>query len=699
MKKRLILISIVVVVAVWLLVFRKAGMYQVWQGVPADAVFVAETPSFNSIHDKLYKNKIWTFLKEYPYFEAYHENLELADSLCQAYPVLRRLLTDRPFAVSCHLIPPDGYDFLCVCDLGKLNVVQTFDGLIGGLLKSGKMEKKGELTEVTMDNLKFYYTIKANLLWISFSETLVQRGKETCSGKGVEKPVDTSGDLVLDLNHLRLEKLLSTIFTDLGKTGEFSFFERTALALTMKDNALYFKGETTPDRLHFSLLSALNLLDGEKSRVKEIVSNRVAAYVSLCYSSFTELENLLLENYKVDNLKAFQEYEQTVKRLNKFLGVDVADLLTSWIGNEIAVIKPAVDKEKNSDNLLLAIHSKDIDLAKDQLAYLTEQIGRKTPVRFRGMEYNGHVIHYLSLKGVFNIFLGSMFKKLDKPYFTYVGDYVVFSNSPATLASLIKDYSLGNTLARDERYNDLMEQLGNSNNIYGYISSPETFEYLYRSLKPEDRKEFLKNKGAFQSFESVGLVLANAGSNYETRIIATHNSNAAEDYEVKVLNQELEKLADRIEAGFYRVVIPDSIAVSTRGEYAYRTEKLEYAGHLSNGDPDGIWSIRDNQGRELAQYVYRMGLPDGETRFFYPEGGVWAQVDYEDGKIRSYKEFFRDGTLKMEMEYNKGLRHGEVRFYYSTGHLLGEGKYRKGRRTGIWKYYRVTGEPERKVKF
>ena len=51
------------------------------------------------------------------------------------------------------------------------------------------------------------------------------------------------------------------------------------------------------------------------------------------------------------------------------------------------------------------------------------------------------------------------------------------------------------------------------------------------------------------------------------------------------------------------------------------------------------------------------------------------------------------------MEYNRGLRHGEARFYYSTGHLFGEGKYKKGRRTGTWKYYKVTGEIEKKLKF
>lgn len=65
----------------------------------------------------------------------------------------------------------------------------------------------------------------------------------------------------------------------------------------------------------------------------------------------------------------------------------------------------------------------------------------------------------------------------------------------------------------------------------------------------------------------------------------------------------------------------------------------------------------------------------------------------------TYKEYFGDGTLKTEFEYNKGVRHGDARFYYSTGHLLGEGKFKKGKRNGTWKYYKVTGELERKIKY
>lgn len=690
-------VFILLLVGIWVFVFRNAGMYSVREGIPHDAVFVVETPSFDRIREKLYQNKIWTSLKEYPYFEAYHAHLNQVDSLCTVYPVMRKLLTDRPFAVSCHFLPGDRYDFLYVCDLGKLNVIQALDGLAGALFGRGKLVKRGEVTEIRLGDVSFYYTIKANLLWASFTPLLVERGKAMEREEKSKK--DFAGDINLNLDHRLFEKLLTTVLREVPDGSDPSAFQMTTLGLNLSDKALYLKGETTPNRSRYPLLSALNLMDGGSSEVSEIIADHVAAYVSFCFSSFAELESILLEDYQVNHLKQSAEYEQMVRRINKYLGVNIVELLTSWIGNEIAVIKPAVDKENRLDNLVLAVKSKDIDLAKDQLGYLTEQISRKTPVRFRDMDYNGHHISYLSLKGFFNLFLGKFFKKFDRPYYTFLGEYVVFSNSASTLATMIKDYSLGKTLAREEKYNTLMEQLGNKNNIYGYISTPEAYEYLSCSLPESTKAELAKNKGAFQSFESIGFTLSNAGSVFATRIIANHNINAAEDYKVKELNRGLEELADQVESGYYQVVIPDSIAVSTRGDYAYSQGELHWEGQLSNGDPEGIWKITDKKGKVVAHYVYRDALPQGETCFFYPDGVIAARVLYQKGKIQLYKEFFPDGTLKMELEYSKGVRHGDVRFYYSTGHLLGEGRYKKGQRAGTWKYYRVTGELNQKLKF
>lgn len=689
-------VFVILLIGIWGLIFWKSGMFPVRVGIPNDAIFVLETPSFDRIRDKLHRNKIWTSLKEYPYFEAYHSHLNMIDSLGTVYPVMRKLLTDRPFAISCHFLPDENYDFLYVCDLGKLNVIEALDDLIGALFSRGKLVKQGDVMQVRLGNISLYYTIKANLLWASFSRELVERGRTMQQGKKRESKV--AGDIDFDLDHHLFEKWLTKISGSVADGTATSAFRMTTLALELSDKALHFKGTTLPNRSHYPLLGALNLMDGTASGVKEILTDHVAAYISFCFSSFAELESILLEEYRLNHLKQYTEYEKMIRRVNQFLGVNIAELFTSWIGNEIVVIKPAVDKENRLDNLVLAVKSKDIDLAKDQMGYLTEQISRKTPVRFKGMDYNGHCINYISLKGFFNLFLGNLFKKFDKPYYTFLGEYVVFSNSASTLATMIKDYSLGNTLAREEKYNILMDQLGHESNIYGYISSPEAYEYLTHSM-PELSKELSKNKGAFQSFESIGFCLENEGSAFATRIIANHNVNGAENYEIRELNRGLEALVDRIESGFFQVVIPDSIAISTRGSYAYSQEGLHWEGQLSNGDPEGIWNISDTRGQAVAQYFYREALPHNEARFFHPGGIIAVQVHYHKGQIQSYKEFFPDGTLKMELEYNKGKRHGNARFYYSTGHLLGEGRYKKGRRSGTWKYYGVTGELNRKWKF
>ena len=50
MKRRLVFWVLLLFLAaggIWYLVFRQSGMYRVREGIPEDAVFIVETPSFN----------------------------------------------------------------------------------------------------------------------------------------------------------------------------------------------------------------------------------------------------------------------------------------------------------------------------------------------------------------------------------------------------------------------------------------------------------------------------------------------------------------------------------------------------------------------------------------------------------------------------------------------------------------------------
>lgn len=462
--------------------------------------------------------------------------------------------------------------------------------------------------------------------------------------------------------------------------------------LQLDDKALRFTGETRSNPDKFSLLDAVSFLEGGTSYLETIAGENTAAYISFCFPSFKDAENLLLENYKVNNLQAYTEGKKSLDRLNKYLNVDVLEVFTSWIDGEVAIIKPRLESDRKADNIVLAVRAKEINMAKDQMAYLAEQIQWRTPIREKVMEFNGHAIHYFRLKNFFNLFFGGMFERLERPYYTFLGNYVVFSNSPATLAEMIKEYVLGNTLENNEKYMRLKKQWGNGKNVFGYVQTANMYEYLYGSFKSGSRDDLEKNKGAFLSFETIGFSLSKEGGAFETQVIANYNDKAPEEYKIRELNRQFENQINKIEAGFYYPVIPDSVAVSNRAYYEYKSEQAIFKGALKDGNPDGVWCVFNFSGKLLGQFPYGDGKIDGVAPFFYENGELLAQVTYENGTIAGYKEFFPDGTLRAEIAYRKGMRHGNAKFYYNTGHLFCEGRYKNGRQAGKWRYYKVTGE-------
>ena len=101
-RKIIVVLGLFVVVGliVWFGIFRKVGRFDTLQAVPVDAVFKVNIVSVNSVHERLHRNFIWKSLKNYPYFEEYHSNLQYVDSLANTYPKLKRILTDRPVTLS-----------------------------------------------------------------------------------------------------------------------------------------------------------------------------------------------------------------------------------------------------------------------------------------------------------------------------------------------------------------------------------------------------------------------------------------------------------------------------------------------------------------------------------------------------------------------------------------------------------------------
>ena len=80
---------------------------------------------------------------------------------------------------------------------------------------------------------------------------------------------------------------------------------------------------------------------------------------------------------------------------------------------------------------------------------------------------------------------------------------------------------------------------------------------------------------------------------------------------------------------------------------------------------------------------------------YYPEGNIESEVRYCRQKTHGIaKWYFRNGKVKLEISYKKGLLHGKmIRFYYfyEDGSVQIKGAYKEDQYNGLWQYFDSEG--------
>jgi antitoxin component YwqK of YwqJK toxin-antitoxin module len=118
-----------------------------------------------------------------------------------------------------------------------------------------------------------------------------------------------------------------------------------------------------------------------------------------------------------------------------------------------------------------------------------------------------------------------------------------------------------------------------------------------------------------------------------------------------------------------------------RNEY-YPNGKIKISAMFRNGIPDGLKRIYDSTGKIEKSYLYENGLVTGE--------GIVKEDGNKDGP---WKEFYPDGDIKSEGNYDNGKQTGGWKYYHPNGKTEQEGKYNKqGKPEGRWKWYFDSGQ-------
>ncbi len=716
----IIILVFVLIIAGWWVYNKyivKTPQHDALKAIPDNSVLMVQTSDLSGAWTEISKSKVWNYLIKNPYFSEINSDIEMLDQFLADNIAADALLSDRSLVTSIHMTSGVDWDMLYVVDLMDMAMVvrptlrTTLSYADGYALKERKYKEQTiyELHSETDSKEVIYMTMSGNLFIASFTGSLLEKSIDGLESDHWNKNIaftevrdNLSGN---ELFRFFFNFKYSQAFMKSYMTEDSEAIDMIANSLTfsafdmyLEDELLSFEGYTGVDSVGSYVKALAGVRPGTMSAWK-IASDETALYFSMGFEKYMKFYINLTNQYREGNAKDMEDIEDNVRKLEKYLGISIQKNFFNWIGNEIAFIKLRPAKNRRLEDVVVMIKANNISDAKEGLGLITKKIKNRSPVKFSETEYKNFTIFYLARRNLFKIFFGKLFRSLEKPYFTYIEDFVVLSNSPQVLKSMIDDYIEGRTLNNLESFKDFKNEFKGKSNLSVFIRTPQIYENLYTYSTPEDKKAIKENKEFILSFSEIGFQLVTEGDMFKTTFKAKHNPNA-------INIDKLEKMENEISESSFRTYI-DSMKfaynlseeiLSTDSTYRQVnpiTNEVIFEGRIENGHPQGLWKTYYKSGKIKNSVNYEDGLPTGECFFYYDNisNTKKAHVVYEPaGSISIYKEFHENGARKAEILYEDGIPHGDASFFFPTGSIQIEGRYKKGKKHGRWKYYDENGK-------
>jgi len=682
--------------------------------LPTDFVYMLKTKELTKAWKEVSGTNIWQHFiktKDFEYLQPVDSLLN--DALLQN-KTTEYIFKNRPTLMAAYLTGNQNYDFVYVIDLKNTKYIkQILDGLIR-LNKSYQLKNfkyKGikiiKLTDKTDPDNVFFVSAIDNLLIVTFSYPLLQKiinEKENThiitqkSYQIISSRLE--GNLIqFYFNYKQLADFAGVFLTDVNKDIQqlSQQLKMSGFDISHESERILMEGFTLTD----SIPSYWNaLLDVKPGRIKSynIVSQRAAVHFSLGFKNFNLFYQSLLEQYAAQDQQKRENYRKQLKKVENFFKIDLQKDLFDWIGQEISMVKISTFDKQKPEEVLMLIEAQDITAAQEGLLHIANQIRKRSPFKFKSYTYKNFAINYIHQKRFFKVVLGDLFDKIDKPYYTFIENYVVFSNGEKALKDFIDDYITGKTLSHDADFNDFKDDLHNKANVYLYVQMPKLYNLLVKSLTPETKQSLQERKDLILSFSRIGLQMTTKEDLFKTLLVIDHDEKALAKEKANQMAQQVDQSIHNtyFEDLEFRIYFPDSIPV-TDGKYRryYKDGRTVAAeGLVKDNLPQGIWRTYYPSGNLESVVNYENGDVTGDLFYYFDKKPEQLMVEtfYKNNLIDGlYLEYWPNGAQKAKLQYKDGLLNGDAFYYFQTGKLKIKGKFKKGKKKGKWTFYDEKG--------
>lgn len=615
--------------------------------VPKNAVYILSTDDPIGNWKEIRKSEIWLHLRTNSYFAELTSSANTLDTLLRENRLLFDFLGSKRLIVSAHTISSRKFDHLFIVDLAKTSKLTEFKTILKKIISQNfsltERSHKGvdilELLDRKTGETLYMSFINNNLI-LSYAGSLVEASieqkDEPTIGRDqnfieVNQKTGTAKMLRMYVQYAYLDDFAGVFdFKDqpwIQKLSETLYFTGIDADLLNGDE-IVAEGFSNLNETNISYLLAMQNSGTGSQDIAKIAPMRTGAYISFGFEDYSKF----YENYLMILEQDKEEYKSIIDNKNqieKLLKIDLKKNFIDWIGDEIGYLKFETETFGVNNDFALVIKAKNANDAKDNLNFIAEQVRKRTPVKFKEVEYKGYTISFMSVKGFFKFFFGGFFKKLDTPYFTVIDDYVVFTNSPNSLKYVINNYLEENTLENSDYYTGFKKNFENKSNLFVYINTPRYYESFSNNFSGQTKLDLLKNKKYFSGFTQIGLQLFPKNELFKN-ILA-----------VKFIKPEI---------------------METQPEFSLLVEEDEF-----------------DDGEQVIEGI------SNETEIDIPE------INPDDFNAKEFKVKYPDGTLRYEVELTDGKKDGLYKEYYPNGELKLKGKFKNDSPYGTWKKYDTIG--------
>ncbi|CAM1333619.1 DUF3352 domain-containing protein [Tenacibaculum aestuariivivum] len=616
--------------------------------IPSDAVFILDTERPIDTWDEISASDIWKQLQKNSYFNNISKSLNTLDTIVKQQKSIVDFIGERDVLISAHVYKPKKYDFLYVIDLEKLSKLNflknSVTNLAGNNFKiTNRTYQNQEITEI-YDKTKretLHIAFIKNQLIASYTHVLVENSinqyQKPVIGRDVNfieitKETPEEGFFKLFFQYKYLNKYLSC-FAD--KTNEnlikniqnslyYSGFDVSLIEGTI----IQADGYTNVKENSESYLTAIQKSGKGKRTIANIAPKNTALYLSFAFDSFDVFQENF-EALKKEKPQEFEIYTKQITEIENKLDINIKENVYSWIGNEIALIHFNSSLSKNKKDVAAIFKTSDIKKASKNLNFILSKIKEKTPLQFKQITYKKHTINFLDLKNFFKVIAGNMFKKMEKPYFTIINDFVVFSASPNTLKEIINNNRSNYTLNSSKQFEDFNYLFNNKSTIFTYINTPYIFNDVISLVDKKTQLQAKKNKEYVICFNQFGMQLTSKGNIFKSTITTTFNNPQLVKNKIKLEQQLKKELSLKLTPPKNTLIKADTI--------------------------NSIFNFKEIHPSDLS--------------------------------ASTYKEYYKNGNVKFEVALDDGLLNGKYKMYYSNGNIKLKGKYKNGKKAGTWRAY------------